>query len=435
MNCVDTKELERFIAGKLAPDRLVEIDEHIGTCSECKASVGELAARGRAFSELGTELLGLRDCPDYDELSAYIANSLDAERSKALCAHANLCELCAHDIERIRELRSHAALREKVVVRPGMSRRTERRAQPMWRRVLAGATVATVVVAVAFMAGNLWGPPKTTTSVVVKPPDAVKRQPAAPKPEVARKSIKTGGESVAQVPAPETTARPKLTYTTVLKDGPYQVIKRNGKLVFAKRDGMPVHGSLSKKIAEKIATGKTSPASSLVLALGAIGMRDGETYAAPTAPKPVAPVGKVMLSDRPMFIWSKVDLAESYQITLTDKAGNIVIEEMTDKTTFTPSKPLERGRLYRWQVAVRFSESDSWAKSRAAAFKVLSTEDCAAIRKIERRLPGSHLALGAAYESFGLYDEAANEYRALRRANPNSMLAGMFLKRAVEAGR
>jgi hypothetical protein len=35
--------------------------------------------------------------------------------------------------------------------------------------------------------------------------------------------------------------------------------------------------------------------------------------------------------------------------------------------------------------------------------------------------------MGVAYESAGLYDEAQNEYRALRRANPNSKLAQRLL--------
>ncbi|MGC8863974.1 MAG: hypothetical protein ACP5R5_14555, partial [Armatimonadota bacterium] len=67
--------------------------------------------------------------------------------------------------------------------------------------------------------------------------------------------------------------------------------------------------------------------------------------------------------------------------------------------------------------------NDSWAMSRAAAFRVISAEDMAAIREVQHRLPGSRLALAVVYESIGLYSEAAQEYQAVRRANPQSPLA------------
>ena len=82
---------------------------------------------------------------------------------------------------------------------------------------------------------------------------------------------------------------------------------------------------------------------------------------------------------------------------------------------------------------MRFGKSDSWAKSKAAVFKVLSAEDLGTIQKVKRQMPGSHLALGVAYESVGLYEEAASEYRALRRANPNSQLARNLLPSVTTA--
>jgi len=135
-----------------------------------------------------------------------------------------------------------------------------------------------------------------------------------------------------------------------------------------------------------------------------------------------------LLSQTPTFTWQSVDLAESYRVRIYDKAGNLVIEQLVKHTSFTPSKPLARGMVYSWRVGVRFGETDQWAESAAVRFAVLSAVDYASIKRVQHRLPGSHLAAGAAYESVGLYGEAAAEYRALKRANPNSKLARKMLQ-------
>jgi hypothetical protein len=130
-----------------------------------------------------------------------------------------------------------------------------------------------------------------------------------------------------------------------------------------------------------------------------------------------------VLSNYPKFKWSSVDLADSYRVLITTKDGNVVFEGNTDKNTLTLSKPLQRGQVYNWQVGARFSKSDPWSNSLAARFKVLSSEDFASIQKVKSSLPGSHLALGAVYESLGFHNEAVNEYRALLKDNPTSSLA------------
>ena len=132
------------------------------------------------------------------------------------------------------------------------------------------------------------------------------------------------------------------------------------------------------------------------------------------------------MSDTPSFKWSKVDLADSYRIRVFDKDGQLVLEEMVRNNSFTPS-PLPRGKVLTWRVGVRFSESNAWAESAPANFQVLSAKDFETIQRTERLMPNSHLALGVAYESFGLRDEAAREYRALRKSNPRSSLARKLL--------
>ena len=138
-----------------------------------------------------------------------------------------------------------------------------------------------------------------------------------------------------------------------------------------------------------------------------------------------------MLSDRPTCEGTAVDLVDSYRLRITDEHGNIVAEETATGSALTLTKPLRRGQVYTWRVGSKFAESDSWAESAAGRFHVLSAGDYASIQRVKHALAGSHLALGSAYERLGLTDEAAREYRALRRQNPNSQLAKELLHKTL----
>jgi hypothetical protein len=61
--------------------------------------------------------------------------------------------------------------------------------------------------------------------------------------------------------------------------------------------------------------------------------------------------------------------------------------------------------------------------SAASNFAVISDHGYNTIQEVRSQMSGSHLALGVAYESCGLYSEANREYAAARQANPGSKLA------------
>lgn len=434
MNCINIKELEQFLKGKLASERLIAVDSHVRECSECRAVLNGMPERKQAGAELCASLLGVSDCPEYEELSAFVDSALEPDAARAVQIHANMCKHCASDIAAMHELRSHALLVDKVTVYPRASR--VRAANPLviWKRALAAASIAAVALAVALNVGPFGGAPKTGSRIAVNHPPTLHKpgiaKPATTKPE----PIKPGNIAVRPATPSKTPAAP--AYTVALRDGSYRVIEKNGKLLLAKADGQSVMRSLGSKLAasvdEKLRTGKTKPVGPIVTAITAIAVRGGSVYTPPpSAPKLIMPVGKVTLSDRPTFKWTSVDLADSYKLTITNEQGNIVVEETTNGGSLTLAHPLRRGQVYAWRVGSKFAESDSWAESAAGKFHVLSADDCASIQQVKRALPGSHLALGAAYERLGLTDEAANEYRALRRQNPDSELAKELLHKAL----
>ena len=436
MYCIDKIELERYLQGNIEPDRMLAIDAHICECEKCKSVINSLSALKSTGSNLGAELLTLRDCPEYEDLSALVDGTLKSDQLKSVQAHANSCELCSNDIAYIQQLRSHAALREKISVKPGMTRRAATKPFSIWKWVSAGASIA-IIAAVAITLGNPNSTPNQHKVIAkINPPanTAVEKEHTNTTPSVANKPNIPSG-AVANNTNQPSSAGPE--YASVLRDGRYKVIKVDGKLALAKKDGTlagsTLEAQIEASIAQKLKTGKVKPPKQVMLALNTTKLRaNGEYTPPPTAPKLIAPIGKIVMSDTPSFTWSKVDLAESYRIKVIDEAGNPVFEGVTQKNSLTLSKHLQRGRTYIWQVGVRFGADDQWANSYATRFVVLSEECYASIRNVKRQLPGSHIALGVAYESAGLYDEAAWEYRALRRDNPDSKLAYKLLSNVAK---
>ena len=438
MKCIDKTELERFLQAKIERERMLAIDEHLEQCPECKSILTEMAAFKKAGAQLGAELLLVGDCPEYEDLSALADGILAGDRLLAMKSHVNSCELCSEDLAHIQELRSHAAMRQTITVQPGASLAARKNSVFGWKWVFAGSALVAAVVAVIGLTHITTAPTQHNQIAVNTPPAKVRVAPAPPvDTHVAANTpdaTKPIAPTVTNTPPPAPTPK----YVAVLRDGGYLVIKQNHKLVLARADGSSAQTALEARIeaaiAQKLRTGKIKPAPQVMVAMATMHVRSGG-YAPPaTAPKLVGPVDRVVMTSRPTFTWSKVDLAESYNLKVTDTKGNAVFEGTSSTNSLTLSEPLARGRTYIWQVGVRFSKSDAWANSSIGGFTVLPDDSMRSIAKVERQLPGSHLALGATYESLGLYDEAAREYRALRRANPGSALARKLLNNAVQAG-
>lgn len=455
MKCISENELRQFLNGNLDPERVLAVDEHLRMCADCRAALDRAPAFARAGIGFGEALLGVDDCPEYEELSAFVDGQLPGDGAKRMRAHLNSCELCALDVARIRELRSHASMRDTVLVQPGMSVQTRRVGFFTWRRMFAAVPLAAAVAAVAIGFGYFGHAPKHPgTQIAQNPPTHAPAKPLSHSPNVKDTPVPTppvavpddkGASTVATNPGPanvtdsgvrpakRTTTKP--TYTVALKDGKYQVIEDHGKLRLVGPDGKTVRdlGSVAAAVDQKLSTGRIEKSEQMVVAWNTL-TRGGEYVPPPTAPVQRSPIGKILTTDKPTLTWTPVDMAEAYHVIIADKEGNRVVDEVVRGTSFTVRQPLPRGEIYLWQVGVRFTEGDAWTNSGAARFKVLSQDAYNSIEQIKSEMPGSHLALGAAYESCGLYDEARIEYKALRAQNPNSPLAQKLLDGTTKSG-
>src|SRR5262245_24142142 len=145
------------------------------------------------------------------------------------------------------------------------------------------------------------------------------------------------------------------------------------------------------------------------------------------------PVGRIVTDDRPTFRWRPLNGAISYKLTVTDpEAGykEVAASPELRETKWTVDRPLERGRIYTWQVIARADgrEVKAPAPNREAKFKLLEQARADEITRAEKVYAGRRLALGLLYAQAGLLDEAEREIKALVAANPQSPVAKNLLR-------
>lgn len=145
-----------------------------------------------------------------------------------------------------------------------------------------------------------------------------------------------------------------------------------------------------------------------------------------------APVGKIIVSDRPRFSWGKLEGAESYIVNVFDTNFNLVATSpQISATNWQINKPLSRNRIYLWQVtAIRNGEEIKSPVRPApdAKFKILDAAKTGELARLSQKYKNEHLFLGMMYAKAGLLNEAEREFQKEIAKNPNSTKARRFLQ-------
>ena len=144
------------------------------------------------------------------------------------------------------------------------------------------------------------------------------------------------------------------------------------------------------------------------------------------------PVGSVVLTNQPAFRWTALEGATNYVVEVYDDQFKLVVSsgELTNRS-WNISTPLARGRVYSWQVkAMKDGQEVTSPRPPApqAKFRVLDQAKANEIAQAKRAYGSSHLTLGLLYAEAGLLREAEQEFRLLRRANPDSEIASKLLR-------
>ena len=146
----------------------------------------------------------------------------------------------------------------------------------------------------------------------------------------------------------------------------------------------------------------------------------------------LSPISKVVQSRRPTFIWRPLDGAGSYKVTVADeKLEEVASSGQLTETKWSAPVPLKRGHTYSWQVTA-FKDGQVITSpvmpAPQAKFKVLHQKHNEELKRMKRSFPNYHLGLGVLYTRVGLLDEAEQEFQALLKENPGSVIAARLLQ-------
>ena len=377
-------DLAAYRQRTLAPERLLDVDDHLAVCPACRAqaadargvaAAAEALAHGFASPERTDPAI---DHVPPEQLAAFVDGELSGIPRESVGAHLESCDLCAADAADFAEARR---ARDAVPTRISAAAATHARGRRTRMLVLGGAAAAIVAAVVWSRAPSVAPPPE---SVAVESPAA-----AAPP----RVSLNDSAGVVGVAADGRLQGLPALTEA---ETGAVRQALEDGRL------GVP-------------------PA---VLALGGGAGTLMSGSAGPQTFAVARPIATAVETDRPLFEWARLDGAASYTVSVFDEQFTpVVTSAAIDAAAWRPDTPLRRGRTYYWQVRARGPGVDVLAPAPPAPdarFRVLDAAEAARVVDLRRRAGQSHLVLGVLLAGAGLLDDAERELEQLAALNPGA---------------
>jgi hypothetical protein len=215
-----------------------------------------------------------------------------------------------------------------------------------------------------------------------------------------------------------------------LHDGGREVtLRRDGRLT-----GLPpqLTAAQQRDIARALTGGQLPAAPAIGPLRGTKQTLLGATTTAAAELQPIAPLGCIVVDDRPTLEWSPLPGVTHYRAELFDSHFQAVAAgDVLRATRWTVDVPLRRGETYVWQVTGFANDREVTAPAPPAPmarFAVLDASRARTIGRLMAQLPPSHLALGIAYAEAGALPDAEREFRALVDENRDSDSAQRLLE-------
>jgi putative zinc finger protein len=415
----------------LSAAELLFASRHMRDCEACRLKV-EREFDDDVFYGLKSEVFGSsaetvssfaeQAHLNFERTAAYVDDVLAGEELQVVRDHLSGCEQCVMAVDDLRAFRNR--------ITPGLDREYQPPHAPdttenRWRRFVAAMTsllprspalvVGSALAALLMIAAGL--PLLRAIERNGKDPKIAQSPPSPTTPVVT--------PVVSPVPTQEGAAAMVIAQ---LNDGAGQIVlDGNGKL--SGIDHLPpayrqmIKNALSSQRLEK------PPLLAGLIRLDGLSLRGGDNRGAKFSV--INPVGIVMLSDRPTFRWSPLEGATGYIVEVyDDKPSQVIISSQLTGTSWTAPQSLKRGGIYSWQItAIKGGEEFSSPPPPAplAKFRILDENLANEIVQARRDYASSHLTLALVYTRAGLLDDAEQEFRALQKANPNSMIPRRLL--------
>jgi hypothetical protein len=442
----------------MSADGLRTVHQHIAMCEMCRARVSNpghvafaFAAFERELQQAGTE----DDHLPYQQLSGYVDDELPEIDREIVESHLESCAECAAEV---RDLRSFKSIITATEIETIKSPLRSKRSLTWWnrwahwntvQRIAASTGIIIILTATIFLLrAKLYHPDQPHVAHLPQASGEATPQnlPALPSPSAPPQMKPEGEPEKSSANNLRPSLRPEKQLTS---SGGEAKPTPSSQIVVALRDGDHFVTLNSRGHIFGVAAGARGVQRLLAVALRSQGLErppaldrlirgssvqlditgEASSFALQR------PVGTVVQSDRPTFIWRPLKGASGYSVSVFDaRLNEVARSEALTTTMWMPPRALQRGAVYRWQViAIEGGREVLMPSATApeAKFKVLEQQQAEELVRARRRYANSHLTLGVLYAQAGLLDEAETELQALVEDNPASTVARKLLQNVL----
>lgn len=407
------EQIEHYLEKQIAPAELPEIDDHISHCADCRdrvSSAGDLRAalRRENVLRLGStspQALGRGEHLNYEQLEAYVDGRSSRFERELVRKHAESCRICADELRDLDAFKTE--LSSTVRMRSWRLKARWAEFAPSWltlpRVALVLAASAAIVVVISLERTRLASPPFVPAAQNTKP------APVRENSSDADVHSPMGSLLAARVPAIDTL--PAEEQRAILDAISHQRITPARVLTELQGKTETLLGQQQER------------------AINSVEILRFEV---------LTPVGEVVLDTRPVFRWQPIAKASSYSVAIFDAQLNHVLQSSgpLGVTEWRPKLPLERGRLYVWQVTAQLGDGGSVnapsPPSPEAKFKVVDQQKADEIARFQQNHGESHVVLGILYGQAGVLQKGEYELEQVPKGDPDYQLAQNLLKSIQE---
>jgi hypothetical protein len=370
----------------LSPDELLQVDDHLSRCAECRdrvASESELRAALRTTP--------LAEHLSYEQLEAYVDGKASASQTEAVRVHAAACRVCSDELRDLESFKNELE-GEALKDRERKLRWSARFLAPRLGR--SEPSPAHEEVRLAAQSRTTWTLAAASAVALVILLVALERRftssPAVPSPQLAGNTSALN-QTIAMLPKEDRAA----------------VLEAISNQSVGKPDAIA-----ELRGREEALLGQSEFAKRFEV---------------------LAPVGEVVMDTRPMFRWQALANAKTYSVAIFDANLNPVQSSPPLQTTqWTAEGTLKRGQVYEWQVRAMLPGNtlvnSPSPPSPEAKFKVLDQEKADAVARFHAAHPQSHLVLGIWCANEGMLDVGETELALIQAGDPDYGLAQKLLK-------
>ena len=421
------QDLKRYLNRDLSPADILALDDHLRNCVSCQTEAREDPEIQNAIELVLSQLRADTDRGDshllYQEMADYVDNTLSDVEREIADGHLDYCQNCKVEVEDLVRARARLSLLPDKLYSPREVPNLWQRLAALWQlpsiRIPAQAAAVIVLVALIAWAVILYSQKHAEEARIQS--GQKDKVVAGSSPSRSPESITTDRSS----PEQESNAR----LVVDLIDGDHHVtLNSEDKLLGLESASVQTQN----KVLSALKSGRVGSPSFMAELKGRSGRLMGTGSSDSGLLNPIA---TAVESRTPTFRWRAIDGAESYAVTIYGSdAKKVIASGPLTKTKWTVSTPLERGRIYSWQVrATRKGDEVLMPPPAApeAKFRVVDAAKAEELAQIRHSNTRSHLMLGLAYANAGLLEDSARELRKLVAANPKSLVARSLL-RSVE---